>query len=304
MRIGIAATPDVALPTLDWLLESPHDLICVFTKPDRPAGRGRQIKPGIVAQWAQEHSVSLHQPANAQELAPLIRGLDLVITIGYGEILPKEVLEIPRFGFLNLHFSLLPAWRGAAPVQRSLLHGDTRTGITVFRLDPGMDTGPVYIQRDYHISPRANAADVLRDLAFLGPEAMNAAICAIAAGDMPTPQSSSGVTKAPKISKEEARIDWNRSSIEIDRQIRAFTPEPGAWTQLRDNAVGISLAQPDSSHERIQRGGISLVSNRVLVGCSDGSALELLDVKPSGRNLMKARDWFNGARLIDGDRFV
>ncbi|MCX6427553.1 MAG: methionyl-tRNA formyltransferase [Actinobacteria bacterium] len=304
MRIGIAATPDVAIPTMDWLLTCQHELVCVFAKPDRPSGRGREIKAGIVAQWAKKHSVNLYQPHSAQDLAPLVRDLDLVITVGYGQLLPQEILTIPRYGFLNLHFSLLPAWRGAAPVQRSILHGDSKTGITVFQLDAGMDTGPIYVQREYEISPRANAGEVFRDLALMGPEAISEAITSITAGDVPKGQSGFGVSRAAKISKDEARIDWNQSAYAIDRHIRAFTPEPGTWTNWRGDFLGISSAQPGPLRKELSRGEISFDDNHVLVGCSEGSTLELVELRPAGKKQLQGRDWFNGARHVSGEGFV
>ena len=304
MRIGVAATPSVAIPTLDWLRESKHDLALVITRPDKPAGRGRTLKESLVAQWAFAHEVECVKPVASQELFESLAFIDLVVTIGYGVILPVEVLSAPRFGFINLHFSHLPAWRGAAPVQRAMLNGDTKFGVTVFALDSGMDTGPVYVRRDIFIEPYETAGELLARMSALGPEVIGETLTMIENGIPPIPQSSDGVSYAPKISKEDARLDWSRRTAEIDRHIRAFTPDPGAWTTWRDSTLRINRAREFPIDREIPAGSVFVQNGSVIVGCADGGALVLEEVTPAGRSVMSARSWANGARILGGERFV
>lgn len=303
MRIGVAATPGVAIPTMDWLRDSKNELNLVITRPDRPAGRGRALKESVVAQWASTHGVECVKPIASEDLFDSLAFLDLVVTIGYGVILPIEILKIPRFGFINLHFSLLPAWRGAAPVQRSILNGDQVSGVTVFALDSGMDTGPIYVQREVPIHPYENAGELLARLALLGPEVVADTLSMIESGNSPTAQSDDGVTYAKKISKEDARIAWTSNGIEIDRKIRAFTPEPGAWTLWRNSTLRIDRARLFPLDHDIAPGVILVQGERVVVGCADGDGLIIEEVTPAGKKTMSARSWANGARIGQDEHF-
>jgi methionyl-tRNA formyltransferase len=303
MRIGVAATPDVAIPTLDWLRDSEHELNLVITRPDRPAGRGRALKESVVAQWALAHGVECVKPVASEDLFDSLGFLDLVVTIGYGVILPIEILEVPRFGFVNLHFSLLPAWRGAAPVQMSILNGDQVSGATVFALDSGMDTGPIYVQRAEPIHPYENAGELLARLAALGPEVVSETLSMIESGNSPTPQRDTGVTYARKISKEDARIAWTSNGVEVDRKIRAFTPEPGAWTLWRNSTLRIDRARLFPIDHDLAPGVIFVQGERVLVGCAGDDALIVEEVTPAGKKTMSARSWANGARIGQGEHF-
>ena len=206
MRIGVAATPDVAIPTLNWLLQSVHEVALIITQPDRPAGRGRLLQQSTVADWANEHHMPLAKPENPQQLIGKIEDLDLVLTIGYGVLLPENILVLPKNGFLNLHFSLLPAYRGAAPAQRALHNGETTTGVTVFQLDKGMDTGPIFAQESITIDPSWRSFELLDQLANLGPKVVERAFAMIDAGQSPQQQVGTA-SGAPKISKAEAKID-------------------------------------------------------------------------------------------------
>ena len=304
MRIGVAATPRVAIPTLDWLRDSNHELGLVITRPNRPSGRGRTVKESVVAQWASAHGVECVKPAKSEELFDPLALIDLVVTIGYGVILPVEILSIPRFGFVNLHFSLLPAWRGAAPVQRSILSGDERSGVTVFALDSGMDTGPIYVQREVLIHPYENAGELLTRMAGLGPEVIAEALTLIESGNPPRPQGLERVTYASKITKEDARLLWSKSAREIDRQIRAFTPEPGAWTTWRNSMLRIDRGRLFSLDRHIAPGAILVQGDHVMVGCANGEGLIIEEVTPSGKTMMSAKSWANGARIAEGESFV
>ena len=300
MRICIAATPSVAVPTLDALFESEHQIISVITRPDAPAGRGRGLKSSAVSDWATSKGVKLHKPESGDEISLLVAQCDLVVTIGFGVLLPETVLNIPKHGFINLHFSLLPRWRGAAPVQRALEAGDATTGVTVFKLDEGMDTGPIYTSLPFDISPTANTADLLENLAALGVQAVLDAISLIEGGDIPKVQSSEGATRANKLTSEEAQIDWSQGSLEIVNKVRAFYPNPGAWSAFRQ--VKIKIDSATVSESILKPGEIALQGKRVLVGTGSG-AIELITVKAAGKSAMAAGAWANGQHLLTNEKF-
>lgn len=304
MRIGVAATPSMAIPTLDWLVQSEHDLNVVITQPDKPAGRGRALKESVVSQWAQAHKVACLKPQYPEQLRESLTSIDLVITIGYGVILPLEILTIPRFGFINLHFSLLPSWRGAAPVQRAILHGDHPLGVTVFALDAGMDTGPIYVQREVKTDPDSNAGEILEAMAAMGPEVISETLHLIRSSISPTAQESARASYAPKISKQEAQINWNRSALEVDRLIRAFTPEPGAWTTFRESSIRVGRARLISSPLVAEPGQIVVQNGNLLISCAEGEMLFVEEVTPAGKKRMSAQSWVNGSRIVAGDKFV
>lgn len=304
MRIGVAATPSVAIPTLDWLSASEHDLSLVITRPDRPAGRGRVLKESVVGQWASAHHIQCVKPVSSEDLYESLASIDIVVTIGYGVILPIEILSVPRYGFINLHFSLLPSWRGAAPVQRAILNGDERLGVTVFALDSGMDTGPIYVQREVRVEPYDNAGEVLEAMAALGPKTVAETLAIIESGVPPTPQSDKGVSYAQKISKEDARILWNKNAIEIDRRIRAFTPDPGAWTTFRNGTIRVDRARLFLTDLEREPGSVEVQNGSVIASCANGSTLVIEEVTPAGKKTMSAKSWANGARIVEGEKFV
>lgn len=301
MRIGVAATPEVAIPTLNWLLNSEHSLALVITQPDKPAGRGRLLQQSDVAEWAEQHGIKIVKPISPQELIGNIEDLDLVLTIGYGVLLPEDVLRLPKHGFLNLHFSLLPQYRGAAPAQRALLNGEEKTGVTVFELDKGMDTGPIYSQNTLTIQESWRSKELLEELAQLGITTVSQAFEMILSDKKPTAQSGES-SIAPKISKSEAKVDFNEDSNRIINLIRAFTYEPGAWTIWKGEPFKVTSAK--ISQTRLSPPGVIVCSKgSVLVGTND-SAIELITVIPAGKKEMKAIDWARGARLIEGDVFA
>ncbi len=300
MRIGVAATPDVAIPTLNWLLQSEHEVSLVITQPERPAGRGRTLQPTVVADWAQVHQITVVKPETPQDLVGKIEDLDLVLTIGYGVLLPENILSLPKKGFLNLHFSLLPAYRGAAPAQRALHNGETVTGVTVFQLDKGMDTGPVFAQESLNIDPSWRSVELLAQLANLGPEVVKRSFEMIESGRSSSEQV--GVpSNAPKITKTEAKIDFTQDSVSIANAIRAFTYEPGAWTLWKEEPFKI-CATRISDHMSGSPGQISVIDKSVFVSTGSGS-LEILRVVPSGKKEMDAIEWARGARLTGGEIF-
>ena len=298
MRIAVAATPEVAVPTLDALLASDHELVCVLTRPDAPAGRGRTLQSTPVANWAETHNVNLYKPDSIQLLADLIEDLDLVVTIGYGLLLPLEILQKPKYGFINLHFSLLPRWRGAAPVQRAIEAGDKVTGVTVFQLDAGMDTGPIYLSEQIALSAAATSEELFQSLANLGVKPVLKTLELIERGEKPTTQTDVGATRAYKLSKEEGQIDWNSDADLIIRKINAFNPDPGAWSSFRDQVLKINKVR--ISNQVLSAGVLKVIERSIYIGTAT-SALELLEVTPAGKAQMLASSWANGARLIATD---
>ena len=300
MRIIVAATPGVAVPTLNWLLNSEHVLAAVITQPDRPAGRGREVKGSVVSQWAHENSVECFKPQDLAETALLVRDCDVLLTIGYGVLLPTEILTLPRHGCLNLHFSLLPRWRGAAPVQRAIEAGDSLSGVTVFQLDEGMDTGPIFSTKRFALDADITSDELLIELAELGVEAVVESLQAITDGKRPAAQSGEGATKASKITKQECEIDWNLSAQVISQKVRAFTSNPGAWTRFRGDTLKIdSVSLEDSS---LKPGTLHIVDKKLIVG-TGSNALAIGFLTPSGKSRMDALSWINGARITDGEYF-
>ncbi len=300
MRIGVAATPDVAIPTLNWLLQSGHEISVIITQPDRPAGRGRLLQQSVVADWAQEHKIPVLKPESSNELIGKIEQLDLVLTIGYGVLLPESILTLPKKGFLNLHFSLLPAYRGAAPAQRALHNGETVTGVTVFQLDKGMDTGPIFAQESISIDPSWRSFELLAHLAALGPEVVKRSFEMIESGKASHAQV--GVASiAPKISKAEAQINFDHEATQVANAIRAFTYEPGAWTLWKGEPFKICSVKASDGVVG-KPGELSVLDKSVFVGTGLG-VLELLRVTPAGKKEMDAIDWARGARLTGGEIF-
>ena len=272
----------------------------MITQPDRPAGRGRELRGSVVSQWAAENSVQCFKPQDLAETALLVKDCDVLLTIGYGVLLPAEILNLPRHGCLNLHFSLLPRWRGAAPVQRAIEAGDSLSGVTVFALDEGMDTGPIFSTKRFALDSDITSDELFVELAELGVEAVSESLQAITEGKRPTAQPGEGATKAAKITKQECEIDWKQKAEVISQKIRAFTSAPGAWTRFRGETLKIdSVEIVDISYEA---GAIHLVDKTLMVG-TGSTALTIGFLTPSGKSRMQALAWINGARLIDGEHF-
>lgn len=299
MRIAVAASPAVALPTLEALTRSPYQLLKVISQPDRPAGRGRVMTPTPVSQWAIERGYELARPVSDDELAEAVADCDCVLTIGYGKLIPAKILTIPRFGFLNLHFSLLPRWRGAAPVQRAIEAQDSVSGVTVFQLDEGMDTGPIYTVHRFALDNDITSDELLAELAELGVDAVLETLEKVKQGIRPTPQSNDGSTRAYKLSREEGEIDWSQNAEMISAKIRAFTSNPGAWTTFRGSPL--KIAAPSISDITFAPGEIHFQNKRVLIGTGT-TALEIGFITAHGKQIVAASAWANGARLISGER--
>ncbi len=299
MRIAVAASPEVALPSLRALMQGEHQLIRVFSQPDRPSGRGRLLTPTPVSQWALENQIELIRPESSDELAKHLSDIDLVITIGYGVLLPEKILSLTPYGFINLHFSLLPRWRGAAPVQRAIEAQDAITGVTVFQLDAGMDTGPIYTTHRFALDSDITSDELFVELGELGVIALADALQLIQSGARPTPQKSEGATRALKLSREDGRIDWSQDASTISAKIRAYTSNPGAWTTFRDKLI--KLSGPTVSDLQLDNGAIKLINKRIHIGTAS-TALVIDQITPEGKGPTDALSWANGARLVDGDR--
>ena len=300
MKIAVAASPEVAIPALEYLLASEHDLALIISRPDSQVGRGRELSPTPVSTWAVTNGMELYCPNQASDFDDRLKSFDLVITVGYGVLLPQIILEQPKYGFINLHFSLLPKLRGAAPAQRAIIDGLTETGITVFKLDAGMDTGPIYQQTKFSIKPNSTAGELLSELALLGPTAIAQTLIAIETGIEPSPQEHALATSAAKLSKAEAQIIWSDSAKNIVNKILGFAPNPGATTQFRGEVLRITKAKVAERNQEI--GEISLEGGSVFVGTAT-SAIELLEVTPAGKKSMSAAAWANGARFAVGETF-
>ena len=298
MKIAVAASPEVAFPTLEYLLASQHELALVISRPDSQVGRGRELTPTAVSSWATAHGIELYRPDKAADFDERLKGFDLVITIGYGVLLPEFILSQPKYGFINLHFSLLPKFRGAAPAQRAIIEGVAETGVTVFQLDAGMDTGPIYLQAKHLIKLNTTAGELLNELAQLGPSAIGQTISAIESGIQTIPQDHSLASSAAKLGKAEAQIDWATSAGQIVNKILGFAPNPGATAKFRGEVLRILRAQV--SEVSLPVGEISLTNGSVVVGTST-NAVELLEVTPAGKKAMAASAWANGARFVAGE---
>ena len=290
------------MPSLEALLGSAHEVVAVVTRPDAPAGRGRALRPSPVRECAEAAGVEVLTPASPREEAfqARLRELapDCCPVVAYGALLPQPVLDIPLHGWVNLHFSLLPAWRGAAPVQHALLHGDEITGATTFRLEAGMDTGPVYGVTTEQVRPTDTSGDLLDRLAVSGAGLLVATLDGIERGELrPVPQPADGVSLAPKITVEDARVDWSAPAVRVDRLVRACTPAPGAWTTLRGKRV--KLGPVSLTDDVLPAGEIA----GDLVGTAT-TAVRLCGVRPEGRGAMPAVDWLRGLRLEPGERFA
>lgn len=310
LRLVFAGTPAFAVPCLAALIAAGHHLIAVYTQPDRPAGRGRKLQQSPVKALALQHRLPVRQPESLKrdpraraELKAL--GADLMVVVAYGLILPTSVLEAPRLGCINVHASLLPRWRGAAPIQRAVLAGDAVSGVCVMRMEAGLDTGPVYLCRELALAADETGGSLHDRLAALGAETLLEALPGIADGALvPKPQDPTRATYAHKLDKAEARIDWSRSALEIERQVRAFNPWPVAQTSLNGEILRIWSARAVEGPGTGAVPGLVVAAGRseILVATGRG-LLAITRLQPPGKRPMESADFLN-ARRLDGLRFV
>ncbi|MCQ4044174.1 methionyl-tRNA formyltransferase [Streptantibioticus rubrisoli] len=311
MRLVFAGTPEVAVPALEALLASErHEVAAVVTRPDAPAGRGRKLVASPVAQRAQEAGIEVLKPNRPRdedfldrlrEIAP-----DCCPVVAYGALLPKAALDIPAHGWVNLHFSLLPAWRGAAPVQHAVLAGDEVTGASTFQIEEGLDSGPVYGVITETVRPDDTSGALLDRLARSGAGLLAATMDGIEDGTLkPRPQPTEGVTLAPKITVDDARVDWTAPALRVDRVVRACTPAPGAWTLFHGERLKLAAPVrplPDRTDLRLAPGELAVTKSAVYAG-TGSYPVELTEVRPQGKKRMAAADWARGVRIASGERF-
>jgi methionyl-tRNA formyltransferase len=314
VRLLFAGTPAAAVPSLRALLAHPvHEVVAVLTRPQATAGRGRRLSASPVAELAEQAGVEVLSPDRPSD-PDFVRRLseldvDCAPVVAYGALLREPALSLPRHGWVNLHFSLLPAWRGAAPVQHALLHGDDTTGASTFRIGPGLDDGPVFGVLTERVRPTDTSGDLLDRLAEAGAQLLVATLDGIADGSLRArPQSADGVSVAPKLTVADARVDFGRPALAVDRRIRACTPEPGAWTDFRDGRLKlgpVTFADPagsaGSAGVELAPGELLVGKSAVLVGTAT-AAVRLGTVQPAGRKPMPAADWARGLRLESGER--
>ncbi|QSB16980.1 methionyl-tRNA formyltransferase [Natronosporangium hydrolyticum] len=308
MRLVFAGTPAVTLPALAAIEQSGHELVAVVTRPDAPAGRGRRMLRSPAAAWADERGVEVLTPARPKEPEFLdrLRALapDCVPVVAYGALVPPAALAIPAYGWVNLHFSLLPAWRGAAPVQHAVLRGDELTGASVFQLEPGLDTGPVFGTVTEPIGATDTAGELLERLAGSGADLLIRVLDAIADGTArAVPQPAVGVSHAPKITPADAQVRWSEPAAAVDRRIRACTPAPGAWTEFRGERLKLAPVRPVTDPgESLAPGELRVERERVLVGTLT-EPVGLGQVAAAGKKPMAASEWARGVRPAVGEGF-
>lgn len=301
MRIVFAGTPDFAVPALDALVDAGHAIVAVYTQPDRPAGRGRKLVASPVKQRALELGIPVEQPESLKtpeaqqrlrEYAP-----EVMVVVAYGLLLPQAVLDIPARGCLNIHASLLPRWRGAAPIQRAIEAGDAESGVCIMQMERGLDTGPVLLEKRLNIGERETGGELHDRLARLGAEAIVEALAQLDALT-PRPQDDVQATYARKLEKHEARIDWNEAAIDIERRVRAFNPWPVAFTTLDGQPLRIWRAEATAGAG--QPGTVIAAANAGIDVATGDGALRILELQPAGKRVLTAAQFLNGHRLAAG----
>ncbi len=312
LRLAFMGSPDFSVPTLDALIEAGHEIVCVYTQPPKPAGRGKKLRPTAVHRAAEAHGLEVRTPrslkSSEEKAAFAALGLDAAVVIAYGLILPQAVLDAPRLGCMNLHASLLPRWRGAAPIQRAIMAGDDMSGVQAMMMEAGLDTGPVLATEETRIFPFDTAGDLHDRLAALAASLAPSALAGLADATLtPQPQIEDGVTYASKITAEDQRIDWTELAAQTDRRIRGLAPFPGAWFEwtppgekepLRMKAL---MSRHEDSAHTAQPG--TLLDDALLVAC-DGGAVRLLKVQKPGGKPMDADTFLRGSPVASGERFA
>ena len=300
-------TPQAAVPTLRQCVADGHEVVAVWTQPDKPAGRGNKVTFSPVKEFALSHGVQVFQPARiktieAKELFAS-HGADVAVVVAYGRILPDEFLRAPRRGCINVHFSLLPLYRGAAPANWAIVNGETETGVTTMFIEPALDTGPILLQSKTEIGETETAPELMERLAEIGARLLGETLARL--NDLtPRPQHDRDATFAPLLDKEDGLIDWSRSAFEIDRRIRGFQPWPNAYTSFNAKGLTIWRAKPVSSTTPAAAGEVVVAhGDELLVSCGEETVLRLLEVQPEARKRIPVRDFINGMRLKVGDRF-
>ncbi|WP_374573641.1 methionyl-tRNA formyltransferase [Phenylobacterium sp.] len=306
MRLAFLGTPDFAVAALAKLVEAGHEIACVYSQPPAPRGRGQALRPSPVHAFAQDHGLMVRTPASMRDPAEIAAfkalDLDAACVVAFGQILPAEVLEAPRFGSFNLHGSLLPRWRGAAPIQRAVMAGDPVTGVQVMRMTEGLDEGPVLATETLRIGPLDTAGTVHDRMAAAGADLLVRALAAVERGEATeTPQAEEGTTYAKKIRPKEARIDWTKPAAEVDRKIRGLSPFPGAWFEAPGEKGPVRVKALLSRYEDVDGEPGVLLDDELLVACGEG-AVRLLRVQREGKGAQDAEVFLRGFPLARGVR--
>jgi methionyl-tRNA formyltransferase len=300
MRLAFLGTPEFAIPTLEKLVASPHEIVCVITQPDRPKGRSQEPARSPVKEAALRHGLPVFQPERIRrpESVEFLKGLrvDIMVLVGYGQIIPQSIIDIPPHGILNVHASLLPKYRGAAPVQWAIVNGETRTGVTIMRIDAGLDTGDILLQAGTEIAPEEDAVELSARLAGMGADLLLRVLKEMPAG---IPQDNSAATLAPILKKEDGAIDWRRPARVVYNRVRGLLPWPGAHTTFRGRLLHVwkaRVGEKDGVPGRLWR-----ENRQVYAGCGEGTALELLEVQLEGKARMTAESFANGQRFGENE---
>jgi methionyl-tRNA formyltransferase len=311
MILVFCGTPSFAVPTLEKLVEAGHSVPLVVTQPDRPRGRGMEVAVSPVKDAATRLGIAVVQPVTIKDNAEFrdqlaaIRpdaGIDAIIVVGYGRIIPQWMIDLPRLGNLNLHASLLPKYRGAAPIQWAIANGESVTGVTTMRIDAGLDTGDILMQREISIGSEDTAETLGPKLASIGANLMIETLRGLETGQvLPAPQDHSQATLAPILRKEDGRMDFSRSARDLFNRLRGFQPWPGAFTIFKGKALQVHRAQPVQHAVRLTPGQIAVEGTRLLIGCGTGTTLELIEVQLEGKRRMTAQEFINGYRPKSGD---
>lgn len=292
----IASSSFVSKPLISLLSSSnEHELLGLITNPDKATGRGMNIVPNELASWGMSNGINVLKPIGRDNLKDLIKTLnpEIVITIAYGQIIPEDLLNLPKYGWINVHFSSLPRWRGAAPVQWAILSSDTESGVTVFKLDKGMDTGPVYLTKTVSIEPDETTELLLTRLSNIGADLAIQSLAVIQGGTEPVAQLNSGVTLAPKINKNDGKINWHVNANEIFNRYRALAGNPGIWTLLGEVRLKIDSLEISNRTEKLSPSEVLISDEHLLVGANNG-VIEIKTITPAGRSQMSAAEFIRG----------
>ena len=296
MKLFVASSSLVAKPLISTLLAGKdHQLLGLITNPDKATGRGMQIEANELATWAQSEKIQTYKPSTHDEIRLIIEKdkPDLVITIAYGQLIPEPLLDLPKHGWINVHFSTLPKWRGAAPVQWAILNGDKESGVSIFKLERGMDTGPIYLMQSIQIESSERSEELLGRLSILGSSLTLDSLTLISDGFTPQAQSAQGVSIAPKFKKSDGQLDWSQSSEQIFNRYRALSDNPGVWSMLADLRIKIDSLRLSYASDQLKPGEILIDSEKFFVGTST-NVIEIVRLTPAGRNQMSAAEFIRG----------
>ena len=302
MKLLVASSSPVAKPLITALIASnKHEFGGLITNPDKATGRGMQIEANELALWASSEKISISKPESNDDLKSLLLSAktDLVITIAYGKLIPQDLLQLPKYGWINVHFSKLPKWRGAAPVQWAILSGDKTSGITVFQLDKGMDTGPTYLTQEIKINPMERSDELLDRLSVIGADLAMKTVDLISQNVTPSPQLDKEASLAPKFKKSDGKLDWNMQIDKIENQYRALAANPGVWTMLGDLRLKIDGLRISYGMEKIAPGSVVIEGEKLFIGAANG-VIEIEKLTPAGRNQMSAGEFIRGLTNREG----